>query len=333
MTSGEVAAGTVATGDATKKRVACVGVGNVGRAWAIVYARAGFEVPIYDSAAGAVERAEAVFERNAQDLEAAGLIDCATELMGNIRPCEDLDEAVRDVIHVQESVREDLEIKRQVFAQLGDAAPVSATLASSTSALPGSSFLEDVTARERCIVAHPVNPPSLIPLVELCPAPWTSSETVESVRTLMHEIGQHPILLKKEIAGFLLNRLQYTLVAEALHLVGEGYCEPEDIDAVLTHGLAMRWAFIGPFQVAHLNSTDGFAGFVEQLGGMMRTVGEDARTDYPWDATLINRIHERLVKKIPVANIPEAQLARDQRIMSLLHWRAGEYDGQDGDIS
>jgi hypothetical protein len=93
----------------------------------------------------------------------------------------------------------------------------------------------------------------------------------------------------------------------------------------------MRWAFIGPFQVAHLNSTDGFAGFVEQLGGMMRTVGEDARTDYPWDAALINRIHERLAEQTPVADIGEAQLARDQRIMSLLHWRAGEHDAQDGD--
>ncbi|MFK7830456.1 MAG: 3-hydroxyacyl-CoA dehydrogenase [Congregibacter sp.] len=302
-------------------KVACIGVGNVGRAWAIVFARAGFEVSLYDVADGAVTQALALVHRNAVDLEAAGLVDSAAALTARIHPAHSLADALAGVRHAQESVREDPQIKAAVFLELAAVAPESATLASSTSAIPGSAFLEHVPCRERCIVAHPVNPPSLIPLVELCPAPWTSPDTIESVRTLMREVGQHPILLKKEIPGFLLNRLQYTLVAEALHLVGEGYCEPEDIDAVLTHGLALRWMLMGPFQVAHLNAAGGFSGFVEQLGEMMRTVGKDARTDYQWDDTLIEQIHERLAASTPVSEIPDRQLERDRNIMSLLNWR------------
>ena len=124
-----------------------------------------------------------------------------------------------------------------------------------------------------------------------------------------------PVIVKKEINGFLLNRLQYTLVAEALHLVGEGYCTPEDIDRVLTDGLALRWSFLGPFMVAHLNSNGGFKGFVQQLGTMMRDMGREAVTDYDWDDTLVDSIHAALAQKIPVSDIPEKQIWRDNKIL------------------
>lgn len=303
------------------RRVACVGAGNVGRAWALVFARAGFDVALYDVDGGAIEHAGALLRRNAQDLERAGLVESAAEVMAHITPEPVLERAVADVEHVQESVREEVGIKREVFEALGELAPAQATLASSTSALPGSDFMAGVRGRERCLVAHPVNPPSLIPLVELCPTPWTSQDALATTRTLMREVGQHPILLKREVPGFILNRLQYTLVGEALHLVAEGYCDAEDIDAVITQGLALRWVLMGPFQVAHLNATGGFQGFVDQLGDMMRTVGREARPDYPWDDALIARIHEQLSAATPVDSIPERQLQRDRNIMSLLTWR------------
>ncbi|MFT7288034.1 MAG: L-gulonate 3-dehydrogenase [Halieaceae bacterium] len=309
------------------KRIACIGVGTVGRAWSIVFARAGFDVALYDAKDGAADAAMLLVQRNLDDLEAAGLIDSASQVFARINNTRSLEAAVEGTSHVQESVREDVEIKQRVFAELCAAAPKTATFGSSTSAIPGSAFLEHVSARERCIVAHPVNPPSLIPLVELCPAPWTSAHTVDTVRALMIEVGQRPILLKKEIPGFLLNRLQYTLVGEALHLVGEGYCDAEDIDAVLTHGLALRWILMGPLQVAHLNASEGFQGFVDQLGDMMRTVGRDARPDYPWDDDLIADIHGQLSERIPVADIAERQVERDRRIMSLLRWREQQLDG------
>lgn len=302
-------------------RVACVGAGNVGRAWSLVFARGGCEVLLYDSAPGAAERALELIAASASDLEQANLVDSATELLQRIRPASSLAEAVAKADHVQESVREDVAIKREVFGTLGEITPAITTLASSTSALPATDFSADVKHRERCLVAHPVNPPSLIPLVELCPSRWTSPEALDRVRELMLRVGQRPIVLKKEVPGFILNRLQYTLVAEALHLVGEGYCDAEDIDAVLTEGLALRWAHLGPFAVAHLNATEGFRGFVDQLGEMMRTVGREARPDYDWDNALIDRIHEQMASSMPVSDIPAKQLQRDRRIMSLLSLR------------
>ena len=207
--------------------------------------------------------------------------------------------------------------KRAVFAQLGQHAPPETILASSTSAIPGSQFLDAAAQAERCLVAHPVNPPYLIPLVEVCPAPFTTPAVVDRCTEFLRRVGQQPILVRREVPGFILNRLQFTLVAEALHLVGEGYCEPDDIDKVLKHGLAMRWAFIGPFEVAHLNATGGFQGFVDNLGDMMRTLARDAKTDYNWGPELVATIHHELVKKTPVEQIRPRQAWRDRRIMAL----------------
>ena len=182
---------------------------------------------------------------------------------------------------------------------------------SSTSALLSSHFLRDVVHPARTLVAHPVNLPSHIPLVELCGTGETSSDTLARARTFFDACEKEPIVLNKEIEGFLLNRLQYTLVAEAMHLVGEGYCSPEDIDRILTSGLALRWASIGPFMTAHLNARDGFQGFVDQLGGMMKTMGRNAQTSYDWPPEL----HARMAAQQPVDTILAAQNWRDDRIL------------------
>ena len=191
-----------------------------------------------------------------------------------------------------------------------------AILASSTSAIMGSEFFENIANRERALVAHPVNPPSLIPLVELCGSQWTDESTIQRTHEFLTAAGMKPIQVNKEIDGFILNRLQYTLVAEALHLVGEGYCSPEDVDRVMTDGLALRWASIGPFAVAHLNASKGFRGFVDQLGPMMRKMGESAKTDYDWPESLADQIHQAMAKQRPVDDIEAWQRWRDDRILA-----------------
>jgi L-gulonate 3-dehydrogenase len=274
-------------------------------------------VRLYDADANQIAQALPLIRRTLDQLRAAGwLEDSPDDVMARIHPCATLAEAVADVVHVQESVREDVAIKQAVFSEIAEHAPRDATLASSTSAIKGSAFLGHIPGPERALVAHPVNPPSLIPLVELCGSDWTEPCTLERVRALMQGAGMKPVTLNKEIDGFLLNRLQYTLVAEALHLVGEGYCSAEDIDTVMTQGLALRWLSIGPFETAHLNATQGFAGFVEQLGPMMRRMGQDARTDYPWTDAQIAAIHTILTDKTPVDAIPDRQTWRDGRILA-----------------
>lgn len=299
-------------------RVACIGAGNVGSAWAVVFARAGHHVTIFDADPSAVPSvALPRIDRALETLEAAMPTgeDIAV-VRKRIDVTSDLCEAVSGADYVQESVREDVAIKRDVFAQIAASAPPTALLASSTSALPGSTFLMDIEGPERALVAHPVNPPSHIPLVELCPTPATSQQTLERAKDLLVQARMKPIVLSKEVDGFILNRLQYTLVAEAMHLIGEGYCTAQDIDTVMTDGLALRWASIGPFMTAHLNATGGFAGFVEQLGPMMKRMGQDAKTDYDWTQEQVDAIHAWLCSAQPVEGIPEAQGWRDARILA-----------------
>lgn len=311
------------------EKAACVGAGNVGRAWAIVFARGGLDVALYDNDQSALQETSLpAIARSVRDLERADLITSADELLGRIRVADSLHDAVADADYVQESVKEDVAVKRAVFHELGAVAGRKAILASSTSAIPGSQFLDAASHPQRCLIVHPVNPPYLIPLVELCASPWTSAPVMEAASTLMRQIGQKPIRLRKEIPGFILNRLQFTLVAEALHLVGEGYCEPDDIDSVLKHGLALRWAFLGPFEVAHLNATAGFQGFIDNLGEMMRSLAADAKVNYAWTPELAAEIHQKLTDRRPVDSIPDAQAWRDRRIMALRkHLEAPEYHG------
>ena len=307
-------------------RVACIGAGTVGRAWAVVFARAGYDVGLFDAIEGEVERTAIPGARRTLELLAENglLTEDVDTVVARIKSASSIAEAVTGAIFVQESVREDVAVKREVFTEIAAHAPAEAILASSTSAIPGSEFLTGFPHPERALVVHPVNPPSLIPLVELCGAGVTSPETIAAARQLMTDAGMRPIVLKKEIDGFILNRLQFTLVAEALHLVGEGYCTPEDIDAVLTDGLALRWASIGPFEVAHLNAPDGLQGFVDRLGPMMRQLGAAARTDYNWTPEQIASAHAELSQRVPLDTIAERQAWRDRQILALRQMKLRE---------
>lgn len=299
-------------------KVACVGAGTVGRAWAVVFARAGHEVALYDAAPGRAEGEALPLVRRSLDQlgEVGWLVEPPALVAARVQSAATIAEAVADAVHVQESVPEDLELKRTVLAEVASYAPQDAILASSTSALKGSDFLGHVLRPQRALVAHPVNPPSIIPLVELCGSQWTDAATLAQTRDFLLSAGMKPVTLRREIDGFLLNRLQYTLVAEALHLVGEGYCSAADIDTVMTQGLALRWLSIGPFETAHLNAAGGFQAFVHQLGDMMRRIGRDARTDYDWTAALVDRIHDDLCRETPVDEIRRRQEWRDVRIIA-----------------
>jgi 3-hydroxyacyl-CoA dehydrogenase len=297
--------------------MACIGVGTVGRSWAVVFARAGWEVALWDAAPEAGERAAPLIRMACEDLNAAGLLEDVDGTLRRIRQATSLEDALDGVLHVQESAAEAVEIKQALFVQLDALAPPEAILASSTSAIPGSAFLEHLPGRARALVAHPVNPPHLIPLVEICATPWTAPQTIERAVQTMRAVDQAPVVLKKEIPGFLLNRLQWALLAEALHLVGEDYCSPEDIDTVLKDGLALRWTFIGPFEVGHLNAAQGLNGYFDVLGDAIGRVQRSLRTDYRPSAQTIQRAHDALADRIPVAEIPQRQAWRDRRLMAL----------------
>lgn len=307
-------------------RIACIGVGTIGSGWAVVFARAGHDVVLHDADLEAIRkralpRIEATLRQLDHDMPTGEPFE---KIWARITVASTLSEAVANAEVIQESIREDLTTKQALFANIGAAAPDDCLLLSSTSALPGSHFLIDIPNPARAMVGHPVNPPSHIPLVELCATPATAPDSIARARSLYSAAGMEPVTVEKEIDGFILNRLQYTLVAEAMHLVGEGYCSAVDIDRVMTSGLALRWASIGPFMTAHLNAHDGFAGFVDQLEGMMKKMGAKARTDYDWGSDLVTAIHEEMTRAQPVETIPEAQGWRDRRILATRRLQSGD---------
>jgi L-gulonate 3-dehydrogenase len=176
-----------------------------------------------------------------------------------------------------------LDIKRSTFAALDAAAPAHCVLASSTSAIVASLFTEALAGRARCIVAHPVNPPHLAPVVELCGAPWTSDATKARAREVMLGVAQVPVDVKREIDGFVLNRLQVALLTEAFRLVQDGVVSPQDLDRTICDGLGLRWAFMGPFETIELNAPGGIADYCERYVPWFRRYLANLPDESVWD--------------------------------------------------
>ncbi len=170
---------------------------------------------------------------------------------------------------MQESGPEDVDIKRALFAELDRLAAPETLLASSTSGIVASRFTEELAGRARCFVAHPVNPPHLVPLVELAGASWTSRAALEKAKQIYAGVGQVPIVMNRELDGFVLNRLQAVLLAEAFRLVAEGYASPQDVDKAVKDGLGLRWSFMGPFETIELNAPEGIPDYCRRYGPTM----------------------------------------------------------------
>ena len=250
-------------------RVAVVGTGLIGRSWAIVFAGGGFEVALYDAERDIIDKARAFVREGLRDLAAQGLLDDAEAAAARVRPADDLADALDGAILVQENLPERIEAKRAIFSELDRLAAPEVILASSTSTIVASLFTESLEGRHRCLVAHPVNPPHLIPLVELVGAPWTSPAIVAKAKAIYAAVGQAPIIVKREIEGFILNRLQAVLLSEAFRLVGDGYITPQDLDNTLKDGLGLRWSFMGPFETIELNAPGGIPDYCRRYGASL----------------------------------------------------------------
>jgi L-gulonate 3-dehydrogenase len=198
-----------------KSPVGVVGTGLVGAGWAIVFARGGHPVRLFDSVPGAAERAIEVINDRVVGLAEHKLIDSPESILENLSVAHSLESAIEGVAYVQESVFEQVEPKTKVLEALAGCLPPNAVVGSSSSGIPASKFTEHLSIRSRVLIVHPVNPPYLIPLVELVPTPWTVTSAVDFAEALMKSVGQSPIRLLKEVEGFVLNRLQGALLREA----------------------------------------------------------------------------------------------------------------------
>ncbi len=304
-------------------QVAVIGAGLIGRAWSIVFARAGFDVALWDKFPQAVPAALDFIAERLPELKEHGLLkDDPATVMARIRPVEALADALRDAEYVQENGPERVPEKIALFAELDTLARPDAVLASSTSGIPASAFTEGLAGRARCLVAHPVNPPYLIPLVEICPAPWTDEATVARTREIMTLAGQVPATVKKEMDGFALNRLQGALLAEAFRLVADDVISPVDLDALVKHGLGLRWSFMGPLETIDLNAPGGLADYCDRYGPLYAKMQEQM-TPLEWTPDLVGKLHDARRAELPANMQPVRQEWRDRRLMALLAHKLG----------
>ncbi len=305
-------------------QVAVIGAGLIGRAWSIVFARAGFEVALWDQFPQAVQPALDFIAERLPELRANGLLgEEPATVLARIQPMRQLADALRDAAYVQENGPERVDVKIPLFKELDRLARADAILASSTSGIPASAFTEEVRGRHRCLVAHPVNPPYLIPLVEICPAPWTDAATVARTRAIMTEAGQVPATVKKEKDGFALNRLQGALLAEAFRLIAEDAISPTDLDALVKHGLGLRWSFMGPLETIDLNAPGGLADYCDRYGPLYAKMQEQM-TPLDWDEALVGRLQDARRAELPMNMQAVRQEWRDRRLMALLAHKAGQ---------
>jgi 3-hydroxyacyl-CoA dehydrogenase len=310
--------------------VGIIGAGLIGRSWANVFARAGWQVQVWDPSDAQREAAHAQIAQSLHDLQAHGLVDDAAAAAQRVQVVATLAAAVRHADYVQESGPETLEVKRSTFAALDAAAPPGCVLASSTSAIVASQFTAGLAGRARCIVAHPVNPPHLVPVVELCGAPWTSAETKSRAAAVMRAVGQVPIDVKREIDGFVLNRLQVALLTEAFRLVQDGVVSPQDLDHTIADGLGLRWAFMGPFETIELNAPGGIADYCERYVPWFRRYLADLPTARVWDDEQWRKAADAWGSAPDAAKVARKSLWRNERLAALAAHKRGRKPWSDG---
>ncbi len=302
------------------EKIAIVGAGLVGRAWAIVFARAGYPVMLYDANPDTVVKSLETVDGNLNDLQEFGLISEAPSVIrSRMTVAKSLKEVLDGAAYAQESTLENVDVKKQIYADMDALAAPNTILASSTSTFMTSAFATEVKGRHRCLVAHPVNPPYLIPLVEVSPAPFTAPDVAKRTYDLMLAVGQKPIMMHKETQGFILNRLQWAMMAEAYRLVDDGYVGVEDLDKTLKDGLGLRWSFIGPFEVGDLNAPGGIADYSRRFGPMIYEMDSSEQSKArKWSDELLAKIEKERRQYMQVADIGARSKWRDRRLMGLM---------------
>ena len=299
--------------------VAIVGAGSIGAAFALLFASAGRLVHIYDPSA---QQRAALIEQVAvswRDLDSFGLaLSTEAAVCERIRVFDSLRDAAAPADYVQECAPEQVAVKREIFAELDACTGPETVLASASSALPVSRFTQDLPGAHRCLVAHPGNPPFLLRVIELVPAAFTDANAIDRARRLLTAVGLAPIVVRKEIAGFVFNRLQGAVLREAYCLVRDGVATVEDIDRIVRDGLGLRWSVVGPFETVDLNTRGGIASHATKLGPAYAAMGAERGQHDPWTPELVKTVEDQRRALLPLEQWQERVRWRDRALMAAL---------------
>ncbi len=299
-------------------RVAIVGTGVIGASWATAFLARGMDVVASDPAPGAEDALHKTVEAQWPAMQQMGLSPGAST--ERLRFAASPQEAVADAGFVQENAPERLDIKRDLFSRLDEAAPPDAPLATSASTITVSEFQHACTRHpERVVLGHPFNPPHLIPLVEVGGGEQTSLEAIERALDFYRAMGKHPIHLRRESKGHVANRLQAALWQEAFNLVKTGVASVADVDAAIAHGPGLRWSLLGPFMNFHLSGGEGGIGALfgkplwQATEGMWRDLGS-VTVDADLGARVVSGVSDELGKR----DLTEVVRQRDEVLVKLL---------------
>ena len=294
-------------------KIACVGAGLIGQGWATLFSSEGFEVILQDVSESVLEESIRSIRSTLMFLEAHNLLKQGTPetALARIKTGTRIGDAVSHADYVQESVPDSYEIKKRVFKEMDGAAPDHAILASSSSGLLMTEIQKATKRPKRCVLVHPILPVYLIPVVEIVGGEQTTRETVMAAYHLMKELRRTPVLLKREIPGYIVNRLQAALLREAISLVDRGIASAEDVDRAFCMGPGLRDPLVGPFLRIHL-AGKGIEGFIENYSQSYRYRWETMET---WTS-----IPPSAAKRV-VRGVKEMEVVRTKTLEEIKHWR------------
>ena len=299
------------------KNIGVIGGGLIGASWAAIFSKSGFNVFVYDTMPVVFDTFN---ERVKLFLEELKSIDPKINIEDSFNRIS-VNVSIEDLCHnadyIQESAPEILSVKQELFAKLDQLAPDHVVIASSSSAMPISSITQNLKGQHRCIIAHPANHPHLIPCVEICPGPNTSSITIEKTKTIFDQSGASSVNVKKEIDGFILNRLQGALLNESLRLYSEGYASSDEIDATIRDGLGLRCAFMGPFETIDLNAPGGIRDYMARYGPMYIEMAKTQTKIPDWSDEAGEKLEIERRKILPEDQLQERAKKRNLLLKSL----------------
>jgi carnitine 3-dehydrogenase len=301
---------------------AIIGTGVIGASWATAFLARGMDVIATDPAAGAEQALRRTVAAQWIAMEQIGLSPGASP--ERLRFVASPEDAVVQVDFVQENGPERLDVKRDLFRRLDEAAPAHSPLATSTSTITVSEFQDACTRHpERVVLGHPFNPPHLIPLVEVGGGKLTSEDAIERALAFYRAMGKHPIRLRRESKGHVANRLQAALWQEAFHLVSSGVASVADVDAAIAHGPGLRWSLLGPFLNLHLSGGSGGIGALldkplwQATEGIWRDLG-----CLSVNPDLAKRVVLGITEEIAARDPVELERQRDDILVKLLKLKA-----------